>query len=192
MTSINLPLQYSRTHNRFPNLEIWQKDWELPGKQMFGGNNKILCTWGPRRKEQWPHKRLSQTRLWESGDLWQRYGLAVDCCGVRGTDYNSPGRAVACWRKSSWRRIPLLPLPLPESGLGPNYREGTQPHTAAEKWIKDLLSMALPIKQDQFTYSQPVLPTSKLPQASSIRGQTEWKPQQQKANQTDHMDYNLV
>ena len=26
----------------------------------------------------------------------------------------------------------------------------------------------------------------------SIRGQTEWKPQSQKTNQTDHMDHSLV
>ena len=32
--------------------------------------------------------------------------------------------------------------------------------------------------------------TSLLP--SSIRGQTEWKPQSQKTNQTDHMDHSLV
>ena len=30
------------------------------------GSNKTLCTPGPRRKEQWPHKRLSQTYLWVS------------------------------------------------------------------------------------------------------------------------------
>ena len=29
---------------------------------------------------------------------------------------------------------------------GRNYREGTQPHPSAENWIKDLLSMALPIR----------------------------------------------
>ena len=29
---------------------------------------------------------------------------------------------------------------------GPNYREGTQPHTSAENWIKDLLNMILPTK----------------------------------------------
>jgi len=30
--------------------------------------------------------------------------------------------------------------------LGPNYREGTQPHQSAENPIKDLLSMALPTR----------------------------------------------
>ena len=49
----------SRVHNRFPNLGVWQKDWELPKKQIIGGHKKNLCIPGPRRKEQWPHKRQS-------------------------------------------------------------------------------------------------------------------------------------
>ena len=32
--------------------------------------------------------------------------------------------------------------------LRPNYREGAQPYSSAENWIKDLLSMALPLEQD--------------------------------------------
>ena len=32
--------------------------------------------------------------------------------------------------------------------LRPNYREGAQPHSSAENWIKDLLKMALPLEQD--------------------------------------------
>ena len=39
---------------------------------------------------------------------------------------------------------------------------------------------------------QSVFPISKLPQALSIRGQTECKPQSQKTNQIDHMDHSLV
>ena len=49
-----------------------------------------------------------------------------------GTEYNSPGSYRVCCHKSFWRR--------------PNYKEGTQPHPSAENWIKDLLSMALPIR----------------------------------------------
>ena len=44
-------------------------------------------------------------------------------------------------------------------GLRPNYREGRQPHPSTEKWIKDLLSMAPPIRQ-------PAPPIRKLPKAS--------------------------
>ena len=46
----------------------------------------------------------------------------------------------------------------------------------------------------------PVFPTVSLSQQEisisiltlSVRGQTEWKPQSQKSNQTDHMDHSLV
>ena len=31
------------------------QDWE---NRLLEGTNKTLCTSGPRRKEQWPHKRL--------------------------------------------------------------------------------------------------------------------------------------
>jgi len=64
------------------------------------------------------------------------------------------------------------------------------PYPLTENWIKDLLSMALPIR------TRPSFPTVSLShqEASisllsfSIRGQTDWKPQSQKTNQTDHMD----
>ena len=61
------------------------------GKQTLGGRKKTLCPQEPRRKEQWPHKRLSQTSLWVSVSLGQRCGSTVHCREVRGTEYNSPG-----------------------------------------------------------------------------------------------------
>ena len=65
------------------------------GKQTLGGHSKTLCAPEPKRKEQWPHKRLSQTCLSMFWSLWRRRGWTVACCGVRGTDSNSPGnRAV--------------------------------------------------------------------------------------------------
>ena len=75
----------SRAHSVFPNLGSWQRDWEPPGNmtlkasgiwwqlpqdwrnRVFKGANKTLCAPGPRRKEQWPHKRLSQACPWVSG-----------------------------------------------------------------------------------------------------------------------------
>ena len=61
------------------------------GKQTLGGHNKTLCAPGPRRKEQWPHKRMSQTCLWVSRRFQWRHGSTVAYCGVRGTESNSPG-----------------------------------------------------------------------------------------------------
>ena len=75
-----------------------------------------------------------------------------------------------------------------------NNREGTQTHPSTENWIKDLLSMAPPIR------TRPSFPSVSLSHQEafisllsfSIRGQTKWKPQSQKTNQTDYMDHNLV
>ena len=139
------------------------------------GSDKILCTPGPRRKEQWPHKRLSQTCLWVSRSLWWRCGSAVACCRVRGTDYNGPG---SHRHKSFWKRA-LQPLPHQSFGVRPNHRERTQPH---------------PSQQDADPPTASPFPkeaaTSLLP--SSIRRQTERKAQSQKTKQTDQMNHSLV
>ena len=62
------------------------QDW---GNRRLEGTNRTLCTPGPRRKEQWPHRRLTQTSPWMSRSLWQRCGLAVACCRVGGTEYSN-------------------------------------------------------------------------------------------------------
>ena len=75
----------SSTHNRFPNLAIWKRDWEPLGNltlepsgiwqqdlhstgetDSWRAQTKSCATPGPRRKEQWPQKRLTQTCLWVS------------------------------------------------------------------------------------------------------------------------------
>ena len=76
------------------------QDW---GNRLLEGTNKTLCTPGPRRKEQWPHQRLSQTCLWVSRSLWQRRGLTVACCKVGALTTAVLG-AVLCWHKSFWRK----------------------------------------------------------------------------------------
>ena len=52
------------------------------GKQTLGEHkqNLMWCAPGPRRKEQWPHRRLTQTCPWASRSLWWRRGLVVPCC----------------------------------------------------------------------------------------------------------------
>ena len=73
------------------------------------GRNKILCTPGPRRKEQWPHKRLKETYQWVSGSLQQRHRSTVTCHWV-GVLTTTVLRAKAGWHKSFGRRLPLLAL----------------------------------------------------------------------------------
>jgi len=65
------------------------------GKQrLLEGTNKTLGAPGPRRKEQWPHKRLSQTCVCVFGSLPWRRELTVAYSVFRGTDSSSPGRHV--------------------------------------------------------------------------------------------------
>ena len=66
-------------------IELTQ-DW---GSRLLEGTNKTLCAPGPRRKESWPYKTLTQTCLWGSRSLRQRRGSAVACCRVRGTEWAS-------------------------------------------------------------------------------------------------------
>ena len=72
-------------------------------------------------------------------------------------------------------------------------REEALSHPSAEYWIKDLLSMALTTRtRPGFPHSQSLQEASTSLLSSSIRGQTEWKPQSQKTNQTDHMGHSFV
>ena len=62
-----------------------------------------------------------------------------------------------------------------------------------KNWIKDLLSMALPVRTDPAPTVSPSHQEASISLSSfSIRGQTDWTPQSQKTNQTDHMDHSLV
>ena len=61
-------------------------DW---GNRLLEGTNKIMWAPGPRRKQQWPHKRLTQTCLCVSRSLWQRHGLAMVWCRIGSTECNS-------------------------------------------------------------------------------------------------------
>ena len=78
--------------------------------------------------------------------------MTVAFCGIRGTEYNSAG--VSPFKGGRHEQIPL-----PKFGLRPNNRKGRQPHPSTENWIKDLLSMALPIStRSSFPLSQ-VIPS---------------------------------
>ena len=54
-----------------------------------------------RRKEQWPHKRLSQTCLWLSRSLGGGVGLQRPAVGCRTLNTSVLG-VVVCWYKSFW------------------------------------------------------------------------------------------
>ena len=75
-----------------------------------------------------------------------------------------------------------------------NSREGTQLHPSTENWIKDF--RAWPCSSEQDTVSPSVSLSHQEASINvlpfSIRQQTDWKPQLQKTNQSDHMDHSLV
>ena len=71
---------------------------------------------------------------------------------------------------------------------------GTQLCPLTENWTKDLPNTAPPIR------TRPSFPSVSLSHQETsisllsffIREQTDWKPQPQKTNQSDHMDHSLV
>ena len=117
------------------------------GNRLLEGTNRNLCAPGPRRKEQWPHKRLAQTWLGMSRSLWWRCGSTMACFRVRGTECSS-----------AWDLLKEVAIIFITSTIGwpqVNNREGTQPHPSIENWIKDLLSMDPPIRaRPRFPHSQ--------------------------------------
>ena len=107
------------------------QDW---GNRLLEGANKTLCTPGPRRREQWPHKRLTQTCLWVPGvsggsicQWWLNYR-------VGGTKCTS-----ACIGpfEGGCHYLHYLHHSLASGQITRNRTE-----TTTENWIKDLLSMA--------------------------------------------------
>ena len=79
--------------------------------------------------------------------LQQRHGLAVACCRAGGTECSS-----ACIRLLKEVAIIFITSTIVCPKV--NNREGTQPHPSTENWIKDLLSMSLPIRRPSFPFSQ--------------------------------------
>ena len=116
---------------------------------MYSMCSAISCTFLSEMPwAQWPHKRLSQTCLWMSRSLWRKCGSTVACLGVRGTDWNNPD--ISPNEGGVITAITLL-----QFGLRPSYREGTQPHPSRENRVKDLLSMAPPIRaRPRFPHNQ--------------------------------------
>ena len=85
----------------------------LKKQRLLEGTNKTLCAPGPKRKEQWTYKRLSQTCLWVFGSLQWRCGLTVACFRVRHTGSSIPGKhSVLAYLlvRSSYRKRTTPPI----------------------------------------------------------------------------------
>ena len=119
----------SRTHNRFPSLGVWQRDWEHMGIWLWRpvGFYYRTCT-GLRKQTIEGHQKkphVHQDPGERSSDPtrdWAR--LACECPGSLAEAWMDSGLlqgighwttvlgAVAGWHKSFWKRSPWQPLPL--------------------------------------------------------------------------------
>ena len=157
--------KHSRAHNRFPNLRIWQREWEpqgnltlkwsevaqsclticnpmdcsLPsssiheilrqgywlwrplefdyrtytglGKETLAGHEQnYMCTRTQEKEAVTPQENEPDLPVNVQESLVEAW-VYMACRGVRGTEYSSPRSHEVCWKKSFWRRSPLLPLP---------------------------------------------------------------------------------
>ena len=122
------------------------------GDRLLEGRNRALSAPGPRRKEQWPHKRLTQTCCECPGDLGRDVVWLWPATGL-----GAPNVAVQAW--DILKEVPIIFITSAIVWPQLNNMEGTQPHSSTQNWIKDLLSMALPIRQrPNFPLSQ-ILPS---------------------------------
>ena len=145
--------------------------------------NRTLCTRTQKKGTVTPQ----ETCLWWSGSLWQRRGLAGACCRVGGRNCSS-----TCMGSFAGGHHYLHYLHLVWSQV--KSREGTQLHQSTESWIKDLGSMALPIRtKPSIPISHPI-PSGSLHKRLILLHQRadRLKITPQKTNQFDHMDHSLV
>ena len=91
-----------------------------------------------------------------------------------------------------WRTSSLSALPPQLFGLRSNNREGTQPCPQQKIGLKIYWAWPRPSEQDPVSPSVSLSYQESSISPLSIRGQTEWKLQSQKTNQTDHMDHSLI
>ena len=121
----------------------------LGNQRLLEDTNYTLYTPGPRRKEKWLHKRLSQTGLERSG--------------VSGRGVGGLPQGHRHWPQQSWEAWQADISPFggdhhdPYHSLVSGQTTGRE-HSSTpseENWIKDLLSMALPTKaRPSFPHSQ--------------------------------------
>ena len=158
------------------------------GNRLLEGTNKTLGEPGPKRKEQWPHKKMTQTCPWVSRSLWQRCGSAVAWLRVGVTECSS-----ACMGPFEGGLHYLHYL---HHSLASSQATGREHSPIHHQKIGLMIYWTWPHPSEQ----DPVSPSVSLShqEASisllsfSIRGQTDWKPQSQKTIQTDHMYHSLV
>ena len=130
----------------------------------------------------------SQICLWMSRSFWWKYGSTVACCGVRDTEYNtvytSPFEGSYHYSNYPYQSLASGRTPGMEHSPTHQQKIGLKIYWA---WLhlseQDPGSPTVSLTHQEVSISLLTF---------SIRGQTDWKPQSQKTNQTDHMDHSLV
>ena len=119
--------------------------------RIWEGKNRNFYTYGPRRKEQWPHRRLTQTCPWVSRSLCRGVGCWWPAAGL-----GALSAAMLAW--DCLKEVAIIFITSTIVWPQGNNREGTQSHLSTENWIKVLLSMVLPIRtRPSFPLSQSLL-----------------------------------
>ena len=146
------------------------KDMEVWGNRFLEGTNRNVCVPGPRRKEKWPQKRLTQTCLWVSRSLWQRHGSVAAWCRVGGTECSS-----ACI--GPFEGGPIILITSTIFDFRSNSREGTCPTLEQKIGLKIYWTWPRPSEQDPDSPSVSLFheEASISLLSFSIRGQTDWK-----------------
>ena len=126
------------------------QDW---GTRLLEGRNKTLCPPGPGRKEQGPHKGLTQTCPWVSLGV-PGGGVGHQCADA---GLGALSAAVPAW--DPWKEVAIICITSTLVLSQVKQQGGKQPCPSTENWIKHLLSMVPPIRtRPSFPHSQS-LPT---------------------------------
>ena len=129
------------------------QDW---GNRLLERTNKTLCTPGPRRKGQWPHKRLTQMCPWVSRSLQWR----------RGRQWPAAGSGALSTVVGAQDLLKEVAIRFIDSTIVWPQVKQQGGNTALPINTKDLLSMALPIRTRPRFPPQSVSPIRNLPEAS--------------------------
>ena len=106
--------------------------------------------WVALHPRDWLHKRLTQTCPWVSKSLQQGRGSAVTCCRVRGIEWGSSAQDFL-------KEVAIIFITSTIVWLQVKQQGGNTALPINKNWIKDLLSMVLPIR------IRPSFPFSWLP-----------------------------
>ena len=160
------------------------QDW---GHKLFKGTTKPCVHQDPEERRSDPTRDWPDCP-WVSRSLWWRHGSSVACSRVRGTEcsraYMGPfeegthylhylHQSLASGQITGREHSPRIPQKIGLNIYWP--------------WLppleQDPVSTSVSLSHQEASLSLLFL---------SIREQTEWKPQSQKINQSDHMNHSLV